>query len=79
MSRDDVIRSVVGPERVEWAGNEDMYIHDYGATAVVTGILVVRGTGKDGAFSRRYRYTDTWLRMDGRWRVIAAQDYLRPK
>jgi hypothetical protein len=79
MTRDEVIRGVVGPDVVEWAGNEDMTIHDYGNTAVVTGILIVRGKGKDGAFSRRYRYTDTWLRMDGRWRVIAAQDYLMPK
>ena len=79
MNKDDVIRSVVGPDRVEWAGNEDMVVHDYGNTAVVTGILAVRGMGKDGPFSRRYRYTDTWLRMNGRWRVIAAQDYLIPK
>lgn len=79
MGKDDVIRGVVGPDRVEWAGNEDMLVHDYGNTAVVTGILAVRGTGTNGAFTRRYRYTDTWLRMNGRWRVIAAQDYLIPK
>lgn len=79
MGKDDVIRGVVGPDRVEWAGNEDMQIHDYGNTAVVTGILAVKGTGKSGAFSRRYRFTDTWLRTDGRWRVIAAQDYLIPE
>ncbi|HUQ45581.1 MAG TPA: nuclear transport factor 2 family protein [Gemmatimonadaceae bacterium] len=79
MGKDDVIRGVVGPDRVEWAGNEDMIVHDYGSTAVVTGILAVRGTGANGAFARRYRYTDTWLRTNGRWRVIAAQDYLIPK
>jgi ketosteroid isomerase-like protein len=79
MTRDEVIRGVVGTDRVRSAGNEDMTVHDYGNTAVVTGILVVRGTGRRGAFSRRYRYTDTWHRIDGAWRVIAAQDYLMPK
>ena len=79
MNKDDVIRGVIGTDRVEWAGNEDMIVHDYGATAVVTGILALRGTGTNGAFARRYRYTDTWLRMNGRWRVIAAQDYLIPQ
>src|SRR5690349_3370076 len=79
MTRDDVIRSVVGTDRVRAASNEDMTVYDYGNTAVVTGILVVRGTGRGGAFSRRYRYTDTWHRLDGTWRVIAAQDYLMPR
>ena len=79
MTREDVIRSVVGSDRVRWAGNEGMTVYDYGNTAVVTGLLLVRGVGKDGPFSRRYRYTDTWHRIDGSWRVIAAQDYLIPK
>jgi hypothetical protein len=79
MTRDEVIRGVVGTDRVRSASNEDMTVHDYGNTAVVTGILVVRGTGRNGPFSRRYRYTDTWHRIDGSWRVIAAQDYLIPK
>ena len=79
MTRDEVIRGVVGPDRVRSAANEDMTVYDYGNTAVVTGILIVRGTGRNGAFSRRYRYTDTWHRIDGTWRVIAAQDYLIPR
>jgi hypothetical protein len=79
MTRDEVIRSVVGTDRVRAASNEDMTVYDYGNTAVVTGILVVRGSGRNGPFVRRYRYTDTWHRIDGTWRVIAAQDYLIPR
>ena len=26
----------------------------------------------------RKHFTDTWLRTGNRWRVIAAQDYLKP-
>jgi hypothetical protein len=38
----------------------------------------MRGRGPDGAFDRRYRFTDTWVRNGGRWRIVAAQDYLVP-
>lgn len=79
MTADEVIKGATGPDRVEFAGNEGMKVHDFGNTAVVTGILVVRGRGKDGAFNHRYRFTDTWQKRGGRWQIIAAQDYLIPK
>jgi ketosteroid isomerase-like protein len=80
MTKDELIRAVVsGSDTVETAGNEDMRAYVHGNTAVVTGWLVMRGRGASGAFNRRFRYTDTWLNRDGRWRVIAAQDYLVPE
>ncbi len=79
MNRNDVIKSVTGSDRVEWARNEGMRVHDFGGVQVVTGVLHLRGKGKDGAFDRRYQFTDTWQRRSGRWQVIAAQDYLIPK
>ena len=79
MGRNDVIRSVSGPDRVEWARNEGMRLHDFGDVQVVTGVLHLRGRGKQGQFDRRYQFTDTWQRRTGRWQIIAAQDYLIPK
>jgi hypothetical protein len=79
MSRGDVIRSVTGPDRVEWARNEGMKLHDFGDVHVITGVLHLRGRGRQGAFDRRYQFTDTWQRRNGRWQIIAAQDYLIPK
>ncbi len=79
MSRDDVLRSIVsGPDTVTAAGNEDMQVHRFGTTAVVTGWLVVRGRGPGGggSFERRYRYTDTWMKRGGRWQIVGAHDYL---
>lgn len=79
-TKEELIRAVVsGPDTVESAGNEDMRAYVYGNTAVVTGWLVMRGRGAGGPFTRRFRYTDTWLKRDGRWRVIAAHDYLVPE
>lgn len=78
MSRADVIRSVAGPDRVEWARNEGMRAHDFGDAQVITGILHLKGKGRDGPFDRRYRFTDTWQRKNEQWQMIAAQDYLIP-
>lgn len=79
MSRSDVIKSVTGSDRVEWARNEGMKAHDFGDVQVITGVLHLRGKGKQGSFDRRYQFTDTWQRHNDRWLIIAAQDYLIPK
>ena len=79
VSRDDVLHDIVaGPDTVETAHNEDMKVHRFGTTAIVTGWLVVGGRGPRGPFSRRYRFTDTWVRRGGRWQIVAAHDYLVP-
>ncbi len=79
VGRDDVLRDIVaGPDTVETAHNEDMKVHRFGTTAIVTGWLVVGGAGPKGAFSRRYRFTDTWIRRGQRWQIVAAHDYLVP-
>jgi len=45
-----------------------------GDAAVVTGINHVRGKDEQGkAFDRRTRFTDTFIRRDGRWQVWATQ------
>ena len=81
ISRADVIKSVAeGSDRVTSAHNEGMVVHEYGpTTAVVTGWLVTAGQGKSGKFARRYRFTDTWVKGDQGWQIVAAQDYLLPK
>jgi len=79
MNRDEVIRSVTGSDRVEWAWNEGMRAHDFGDAQIITGVLHLRGKGKQGSFDRRYQFTDTWQRRNGRWQIIGAQDYLIPK
>ena len=81
MSRADVIHEVAdGSDRVTSAHNEGMVVHEYAPNAaVVTGWLIVNGTGKSGKFARRYRFTDTWVKGDHGWQIVAAQDYLLPK
>jgi hypothetical protein len=80
MDRAAVLESVSrGSDTVDAAHNEEMQVHRYGSvTAVVTGWLVVQGRGAKGAFNRRYRFTDTWVKRNNSWQIVAAQDYLAP-
>lgn len=81
MSRAEVLHEVAeGSDRVTAARNEGMVVHEYGpTTAVVTGWLIVDGRGTGGAFTHRYRFTDTWVKGAAGWQIVAAQDYLAPK
>src|SRR5687768_17552497 len=74
MNREEIIKSVTGADTVESARNEGMKVHDFGDVQVITGVLHLRGKGKDGPFNRRFQFTDTWQRRNGGWQVIAAQD-----
>ena len=68
-----------GTDSVTSAENQEMRVHVHGSAAAVTGILIVRGRGKDGAFEHRYRYTDSFVREGGRWLMFASQDYEIPR
>jgi len=78
-SRDTVLFYVTyGPDTVEAAYNQDMEVHLFGITAVVTGWLNIKGRNSGNKFNRRYRFTDTWMKITNTWQIIAAQDYLVP-
>jgi hypothetical protein len=81
MSRSEVLHELTaGSDTVTAARNEGMEVHEFGGvTAAVTGWLIVDGHGKGGAFTHRYRFTDTWVKRKGGWEIVAAQDYLVPK
>lgn len=50
-----------------------------GSSAVATGVNVIKGTDDKGqAFERRIRFTDTFVRRDGRWQVWATQGTVIP-
>jgi ketosteroid isomerase-like protein len=80
MNRAEGIESFTsGADTVREASNSDMKAIVYPNAAVVIGILHMKGRGPNGPFTRRYRYTDTWAKLDGRWQCIASQDYLMPE
>ena len=79
MEREAGIKAfTTGTDTVRDASNERMRALVYDNSAVVLGVLVMKGSGASGPFTNRYRYTDSWVKLDGRWQCVASQDYLMP-
>jgi len=76
---DQLMKDIIsGTDTVTSAANEKLETHTFDNTMIVTGWLVMRGRSSGKPFEHRYRFTDTWLKRNGQWQIIAAQDYLVP-
>ena len=53
-------------------GNQEVEIRLQGDTAVVTGTSVQAGTRNGQPWSGRFRFTRTWIRREGGWRMLAS-------
>jgi len=52
--------------------NHGQSIRLYGDAALVTGITSIEGRSGGQAFAADFRFTDTWVRVDGRWKMAAS-------
>jgi ketosteroid isomerase-like protein len=52
---------------------DDLKVHAYGDTAVVTGRSTVKGTDGGKDISGQYRYTRVYVKRQGRWQLVATQ------
>lgn len=52
---------------------DNMKVHVYGDTAVVFGRNTSKGKEKGKDFSRQSQWTDTWVKIAGRWQCVASQ------
>ena len=60
----------------EQINNDGMAVHIYGTAAVVTGLYRDKGLDKGKPFSRRGRFTDTWIYRNSAWQCVASQSTL---
>jgi ketosteroid isomerase-like protein len=51
---------------------DDMKVQTHGETAVVTGRATLEGQA-EGLPGGAYRFTDTFVKRDGRWHCVATQ------
>ena len=73
-NRDETIARVGSSVAVFSSGGlEDMRVRLYGDAAVVTGRFRGEGQAGDEAFTVDVRWTDTFVRRDGRWLCVASQ------
>jgi len=52
---------------------EDVQVHLFGDTAVVSGLKTMKWERNNLPHSDQYRETNTYVRRDGRWQLIASQ------
>ena len=52
--------------------SEGMKLHQHGTTVVITGATREKGTQNGRPFAHSGRFTDTWMKKDGRWLCVAS-------
>jgi ketosteroid isomerase-like protein len=78
-SKDDLVREIAAPGLVlDTNETTDIVVRVRAGTAVLTGVLHQRGTYDGKAFDVRLRVTDTWVRTDGQWRILAGHASVLP-
>ena len=63
-------------EVIEQLINEQVNVHAYESSAVVSGMYREKGTVKGKPYTRRGRFTDTWVKQNGAWLCVASQSTL---
>ncbi|MBA3711204.1 MAG: nuclear transport factor 2 family protein [Pyrinomonadaceae bacterium] len=63
-----------GKDKINSNELSDTNVRVAGDTAIVTGVNHVKGSDEKGqAYERRVRFTDVFVKRDGRWQVLATQ------
>ena len=52
---------------------DGLQVRLFGDAALLTGTTLLHGTWRGKPFSSHYRFTDTYVRRDGAWRVVQVQ------
>jgi ketosteroid isomerase-like protein len=61
-------------EVIDSTASSDMQVRVNGNTGIVTGVYTMKGKDEKGQpFDRRIRYTDVYVKRDGRWQVVSSQ------
>lgn len=53
--------------------SDDMQLHRFGDTVVVTGATHEKGKQKGKSYEHYGRFTDTWVKRNGEWICVASQ------
>ena len=63
-----------GALNVESLQFDDVSVRVYGDTAIVIGLITEKSKFRDGDTSGKRRFTDVFVKRDGRWQVVASHE-----
>lgn len=74
MTRDDVFRTMLESDAMQMTASsaDEIDVRVFGDAAVVTGRTHAQGTQSGVPFDVRLRFTDVFVRRDGRWQAVAS-------
>lgn len=76
---EDIADTMDDKSTLEMVETTGMNIRIDGNYAIITGTFRMKGKDEKGsAFDRRIRYTDTWIKRDGRWQAWSSQGTMMP-
>jgi ketosteroid isomerase-like protein len=79
-SKTDMLRAIALPElKLEVNETQDVNVGVMECTAVLTGTLHQKGMYNGRSFDVFPRVTDTWVRTETRWRLLAGHASLLPR
>jgi ketosteroid isomerase-like protein len=74
MSKAPFLASIRDPlNKLSLEVSDDMKLHRFGDTVVVTGATHEKGTLKGKPYEHYGRFTDTWIKHNGEWICVASQ------
>jgi len=67
-----ISHSADGSTQVQVAELSDLKVRMHGDTAIVTGAYHEKGESKGKTYEYHDRFTDTWMKVSGKWQVVAS-------
>src|SRR6202521_1903031 len=79
-NKSEAIAEIKAPADASYSlTSDDVQVRVYGDTAIVTGRVPEKGAFNGRSLNSQSRYTDVWVRRNGRWQVVAAQSTRLPQ
>ena len=79
-NKSEAIAEVKAPADASYSlTSDDVKVSVYGDTAIVTGRVTEKGIFNGRSVNSQSRYTDVWVKRNGLWQVVAAQNTRLPQ